>query len=91
MNVNIMKNISETDWARFDALTDDEIDTSDIPPLDEDFFAHATLRLPHSQSKITLTLDTDVLEWFETQGQAYQERINLVLRHYMNVYKRKMA
>ncbi len=41
-----MNNPSETDWARIDAMTDDEIDTSDIPPMTEDFFAKATLRLP---------------------------------------------
>lgn len=34
-----MKTTSCTDWTRFDALTDEEIDTSDIPPLDEEFFA----------------------------------------------------
>ncbi len=27
-------------------MTDDEIDTSDIPPLTEEFFVKATLRLP---------------------------------------------
>jgi hypothetical protein len=41
-----MNNPSGTDWARVDALTDDEIDTSDIPPMTEEFFAKATLRLP---------------------------------------------
>jgi hypothetical protein len=42
-----MNNPSETDWARVDAMTDDEIDTSDIPPLTEEFFARAKLRLPN--------------------------------------------
>jgi hypothetical protein len=37
---------SETGWARVDALTDATIDTSDIPPLTEDFFARATVRVP---------------------------------------------
>jgi hypothetical protein len=41
-----MNNPSGTDWARIDAMTDDEIDTSDIPLMTEDFFAKATLRLP---------------------------------------------
>jgi hypothetical protein len=42
-----MNNPSETDWARVDAMTDDEIDTSDIPPMTEEFFARAKLRLPN--------------------------------------------
>jgi hypothetical protein len=39
---------SETDWARVDALTDEEIDTSDIPPLEDSFFARAQLHKPES-------------------------------------------
>lgn len=37
---------SRTDWARIDAMTDEEIDTSDIPPLTEEFFKNATWRMP---------------------------------------------
>jgi hypothetical protein len=35
---NAMKNTSKTNWAKLDALSEAEIDTSDIPPLTEDFF-----------------------------------------------------
>ena len=33
-----MSNTSETNWAKLDALSEPEIDISDIPPLTEDFF-----------------------------------------------------
>jgi hypothetical protein len=33
-------------WPRIDAMTDEMIDTSDIPPLSDDFFEKADLRLP---------------------------------------------
>jgi hypothetical protein len=46
MNVRNLKKISETDWARIDRMTDDEIDTSDIPPLDDAFFKSAKWLLP---------------------------------------------
>jgi hypothetical protein len=36
-----MNNTSKTDWARIDAITDDEIDTSDIPPHTDGFFSKA--------------------------------------------------
>ena len=39
-----MNNTSKTDWARIDAMHDKDIDTSDIPPLTEKFFAKAKLR-----------------------------------------------
>jgi hypothetical protein len=46
----LMNNTSKTDWARIDAMTDDDIDTSDTPPLDEAFFAKAKLRMPQLMS-----------------------------------------
>ena len=46
MNVRDLKKKSETDWARVDRMTDDEIDTSDIPPLDDAFFERAIRVLP---------------------------------------------
>jgi hypothetical protein len=46
MSVRNLKKKSETDWARIDKMTDDEIDTSDIPPLDDAFFKSAKWLLP---------------------------------------------
>ena len=46
MSVRDLKKKSETDWARVDRMTDDEIDTSDIPPLDDAFFERAIRVLP---------------------------------------------
>ena len=83
MNENASKNTSQTDWERVDALTDDEIDTSDIPPLDDDFFANAELRMPEPKQAITIRVDKEVLDWFKSQGKGYQTRMNAVLRMYM--------
>lgn len=66
---------SETDWARLETMTDEEIDTRDIPPLDEDFFAKGELRLPKQKPLISNRVDADVLEWFKAQGPGYQTRI----------------
>ena len=33
-----MNNTSKTDWTKLDTLSESEIDTSDIPPLSEEFF-----------------------------------------------------
>ncbi len=40
---------SRTNWAKVAAMTDAEIDTSDIPPLGEEFFERARLRRPSPQ------------------------------------------
>ena len=33
-----MKNTSDTNWDKLEALSETEIDTSDIPPLTDEFF-----------------------------------------------------
>jgi uncharacterized protein (DUF4415 family) len=88
MNANDLKNISKTDWERVDTLTDDDIDTSDIPPLDETFFTTAKVRLPKTKEQITIRLDHDVLAWFRSLGKGYQTHINAVLRTYMEAQRK---
>ena len=46
MSENNTKSTSMTDWARVRAMKDEEIDTSDIPPLTEEFFKRAKWRDP---------------------------------------------
>ena len=77
-----MSKVSKTDWKRLAEMQDKDIDTSDIPELDDEFFAQAEVILPPKKS-VTMRLDADVLEWFKEQGQGYQTRINHLLRKYM--------
>lgn len=86
MNDNNTNAPSETDWTAVNTMSDEDIDTSDIPALDTKFFANAELRLP-SKHPVTIRLDQDVLEWFKAQGKGYQTRINAVLRMYMEAQR----
>jgi uncharacterized protein (DUF4415 family) len=63
--------------------SNEDIDYSDIPELDESFFAAAELVQPIAKSQVTLRIDADVLDWFRAQGKGYQTRINAVLKAYM--------
>ncbi len=87
MSAQDLKKPSETNWARVEEMTDEEIDTSDIPPLDEAFFANARLRMPENKVSITLNIDADVLEWFKAQGEEFQQRINAALKIYAEAHK----
>ena len=89
MSANDLKRSSETNWAKVDAMTDEEIDTSDIPPLDEAFFANAKLRLPKGKVPVVLSLDADVIEWFKAQGDEYQKLLNAALRIYAEAHKER--
>ena len=86
------KVVSRTDWERLDALTDDEVDTSDSPPLTEKFFARAQWRqpgerLPGQTVKVELDLDPKILAWFQSQGQDYERRMLAALRLYAEVHQ----
>ncbi|MEN5141444.1 3-oxoacyl-ACP synthase [Pseudomonas sp. LB-090624] len=83
-----MTKSSKTDWSRLARQDDKDIDTSDIPELDHDFFRQAELRVPAKQT-VTIRLDSDVLAWFKEQGSGYQTRINQLLRQYMQAQQRQ--
>lgn len=87
MSARNLKKPSETDWARLDNMTDEEVDTSDIPPLGEAFFTTAQWRMPGKKTAVTLSVDDDVLKWFEAQGAEFQQRINAALRIYAEAHR----
>lgn len=74
---------------RLDNLKDEDIDTSDIPELGEEFWKNAKVVFPGQKQAISIRLDDDVLEWFKAQGKGYQSRINAVLRSYMESLQKK--
>ncbi len=80
-----MKKRSRTDWKRVKAMKDQEIDFSDIPPLDREFFKKAVV-WPGTKKQITLRLDPDIIEFFKKQGKGYQSTINAVLRKYVEIH-----
>lgn len=79
MNETNSKNSSKTDWARIDAMADDEIDTSDLPELNAAFFANAELIGDENFSKVTLRLDPKIVAWFKVQGDDWEQRIQKAL------------
>ena len=78
---------SRTDWKRIALMTDDEIDTSDIPEQGAEFFANAELVMPDGKTTIILSLDEDVADWFEEQGPNYKRIINTALREYADAHR----
>ncbi|MCP3371166.1 BrnA antitoxin family protein [Bradyrhizobium cajani] len=77
----------KTDWARVDALTDEDIaeavaNDPDAVPIDIDW-SDAVLIVPPKKKAISIRVDEDVLDFFKREGEGYQRRINAVLRSYM--------
>lgn len=88
MSERDMDRHSRTDWQKLEAMTDEEIDYSDIPPLDDHFFARATLRLPQQpQVTVTMQVDPDVFAWFDAQDDGWERRMRAALRIYVEAHK----
>jgi uncharacterized protein (DUF4415 family) len=68
-------------------MSDEDIDYSDIPPLDDKFFEQAQVVVPPGKKQLTLRLDADVLAWLKSLGPKYQTRINAILRSYYEAHK----
>ena len=87
LNPDNPKSISKKRLAEIDAIQDKDIDFSDIPELDANFWENAVLIHPEKKERLTMRLDADVVEWFKKQGKGYQTRMNTVLRSFYEAHK----
>jgi uncharacterized protein (DUF4415 family) len=72
----------QAEIAALNAMPDEAIDYSDIPPLTEEFWQNA-VRNPYykpTKTATTVRVDTDVLLWLKSKGKGYQARMNAILR-----------
>ena len=81
----------QTDWERVKNITDEDIDVSDDPVLEDSFWDKAELVIPEVKERITIRIDRAVLEFFQRQGPGYQTRMNAVLKAYVEAMQRKTA
>ena len=70
-------------------LKDSDIDFSDIPELDDQFWKHAKLVEPDRTEQITLRVKRSVLAFFKAAGRGYQTRMNQVLESYVQTQQDK--
>jgi len=60
-------------------------------PLSPEAFARAMVRkglaVAPKKTLLSLRIDSDVIEWFRSQGEGYQSRINALLRAYMEAHQ----
>lgn len=67
------------------ARSDEQIDYSDIPELDEAFWRDARVHAPLGRKQqLTIRFDADIVEWFKAKGKGYQSHMNAVLRAYVD-------
>jgi uncharacterized protein (DUF4415 family) len=71
----LMNSSSRTNWEKVDALTEDKIDTSDIPPLTEEFFGKSRWWKPVEPLNVLVQVDPNTLAWFQAQGEEYEQKM----------------
>ena len=69
-------------------MKDEDIDFSDIPELDEEFWKNAHWVYPDGTTSVTLRVKTPVLNAFKASGKGYQTRMNAVLESYVRSMKK---
>jgi uncharacterized protein (DUF4415 family) len=77
------KHAKELTAEEINKLDDSEIDFSDIPKLDKDFWDNAKRVTPDNTAQVTLRVKNSVLNYFKASGKGYQTRMNQVLESYM--------
>lgn len=64
---------------RLKAMTEEEIDTEDVPEVDfSDASFFYAVKVP--KQKIYTAISVDNLEWLKSKGKGYQQRLDNVIR-----------
>lgn len=90
----IARGESKTDWARVNAMTDEDIeraiaddpDWADFKDID---WSKAKMVNAEVAKPTSVAIDEDVIDFFQATGKGYQARINAVLKDYVAEQKRQ--
>jgi len=77
-----MINSTKTDWQRLNRQNDDEIDYSDIPSTNEEFWENAKVISKHNKVDFTINIDEDLALWLKEKGNDSNQAVNSILRAY---------
>jgi len=84
MNASSTKISSKTNWEKVLSKTDEEIDFSDCPELDAQFFERPPVP---TLATVTLAIEPDVLAWFRAQGEDGDQKMRAALRIYAQAHQ----
>ncbi len=79
----------QTDYARLDAMTDEELEAAIDHEEEGEFDLSAALPgMLGRDNHLFVRLDPDLMAWFKAQGDGYNTRINAVLHDHVEAQKR---
>jgi uncharacterized protein (DUF4415 family) len=79
--------VSQEEREEIAAMTDDEIDFSEIPEITDfsGFVRWKDRNLLKKRNRVEVELDNEVLAWV---GENYKARVNIILREIMNLSRK---
>ena len=82
----------KTDFEALAAMTDDDIDCSDIEAFTKEFLAtvEGFAEVPEKEL-VSIRIDKPVLNFYRRLGKGYQTRINAVLRTYAEMAQKRQS
>ncbi len=84
--------LTEEQEARLANLEDEDIDYSDIPELDDEFWKNAQVVNLDLTEPVTLRVKRSVLRYFKAGGKkGYQSRMNAVLESYVKAQEKAQS
>ncbi|NJM46974.1 MAG: BrnA antitoxin family protein [Alkalinema sp. RU_4_3] len=90
MNKPFSSRTSETDWERVIAMSDEDIDLSEIPEATAEQVARATFRIgqvpvERKQESVQIMIDGFILDYFRAKAgdRDYRALVNVALAEYM--------
>jgi len=86
MTSDRLSNEQKAELEALAALPSDQIQTDDMPEVQDWSGAKRGMFYRPVKQQITLRLDADLIDWFKThqeQGEGYQTSINRALREYV--------
>jgi len=69
-------------------MNEQDINLADIPESTTWANAEVGKFFRPVKKQLTLRIDMDVVDWFQSQGSKYQTRMNLALREFMESHKK---
>ncbi len=81
------------DWRKIDSMSERKLEDAIASDPDEAGmsldWSRATVVMPKPKVVLNMRVDSDVLDYFKTQGKGYQTLINAVLRSYVDQKKQE--
>ena len=69
-------------------MPESDIDTSDIPELDDNFWENARIVLPKNKQAVSLRVSPEVLDFFKEENpKGYTSKMAAVLSAYVNAQR----